>query len=132
MKLLKETAVGSCVHALSWTVAYLLVKRIFAPSSDAWMAYALLSGWWATLYAGYIFGVRLPVFFVVFLGYVLVGSVSSLFNFSLLPYHDGTSPISYSFGALGFGSSIWVNEMIRFIVSRSAVLSRYVERHTSA
>lgn len=109
--------VQAAVHTGVWVLAAVSVGMALR-HSDARLAYSLLSGWWAALYAGYVFGVRtlaLPASAVL---YLLARIGDSGLGLGLL-YHDPPKFPSSEFlvvvllGYLLFVSPILLNELVR-------------------
>jgi hypothetical protein len=107
------------IHAFAWGGTAICVVAIFQ-HSDARLAYALLSGWWAALYVGHLGRVRLAAALPAAFLYAVARGVDSLCGFQVL-YHDSPSRLSPSFaagtvlGTLVFISPIVVNAVVRTI-----------------
>jgi hypothetical protein len=105
------------IHAFAWGGTAICVVAIFR-HSDARLAYALLSGWWAALYVGHLGRVRLAAALPAALLYAVARGVDSLCGFQAL-YHDSpsllSSPLAFGtvLGALVFISPIFLNAVGR-------------------
>jgi hypothetical protein len=92
---MKKSILGSCIYIAGWLIGYFCITLILSGSSGK-VAYGLLSGWWCTLYLGYLFQIELIAAIPLFVLYVAGSLISLFFNLNLF-YHDGPDALSVSY-----------------------------------
>lgn len=113
----QQGIVQAAVHTGLWVLAAVGVGVVLR-HGDARLAYSLVSGWWAALYGGYVFGVRTQALPATAVLYLLARIGDSVLGLGLL-YHDPPLLQTPEFllvvllGYLLFVSPILLNELVR-------------------
>ena len=108
--------VHSVIHITMWIVSILVINFIMA-HSDARLAYGIISGWWLSLYVGYIIRIELRTAYLVGAFYIVCGVLAVLFGWQWF-YSDIPTTITVLFmfrlvsGALLFASPIILNIIV--------------------
>lgn len=127
---MRAAVIQATLHFAAWVLPALVVGAVFG-HSESRLAYGLLSGWWAALYLGYVFAVRIKSIVLSVLFYILVVVIDWYFDLGL--FHDSTLLVSL-LGLMAYISPILLNAAMRAarrgVVLREAVL-RARGRHRS-
>ena len=127
----KKSAIDAFIHAAVWLLTYHIMVALAADSPSK-AVYGILSGWWCTLYVGYVLKIDIRAFLILLLSVLLseLAAFYSGWNF----YHDPPSEMSCDFAltmfaiGVGFASPILVNGVVTRILSwfsgRTAVETR--------
>lgn len=113
--------VKAVIHLAAWIGVGFLVGVVFA-DSPARLAYALLSGWWAALYVGFVFTVSTREIMLSVIFYGLIVAADMHFSWGL--FHDPPGEFSLSAlvfflpGLMIYISPILLNALVRRIISK--------------
>jgi hypothetical protein len=107
---------GVAIHAAAWLAVNWLAVLV-AGDAPARHAYGVLCGWWASLYFGYVCGVRVAAAAPAFLIYCAYGLTAFGLGWHSF-YHELPDTLDAAFlgvvvlRALAFASPILVNDLI--------------------
>jgi hypothetical protein len=119
LKLSESTARAGCgaaIHAGAWLAASWLIILVGGEAPTRY-AYGMICGWWASLYLGYVCGVKIGAAAPGFAAYCLYGLIAWTFRWQWF-YHDMPDRFDLSFvgvlviRALGFTSPILLNALV--------------------
>ena len=116
MKIMKPIIQG-IIHILLWAVGIILMLVIMSHSQSRF-AYGYITGWWLSLYVGYIFRFKISSAITALLIYIIIGIASLFFKWNWF-YTGLPDIISLNYiailciGGLFVASPIVINSVVR-------------------